>query len=80
MGFTELQNRTKIQRKKNSIELRIKCRLYRHTLIWVLTSMLGYTSLQTTMLQNSVEENTNDDDNSNNESNKYILANGNCIK
>ena len=28
--------------------------------------MLGYTSLQTTMLQNSVEENTNDDDNSNN--------------
>ena len=29
--------------------------------------MLGYTSLQTTMLQNSVEENTNDDDNSNND-------------
>ena len=30
--------------------------------------MLGYTSLHTTMLQNSVEENTNDDDNSNNDS------------
>ena len=29
--------------------------------------MLGYTSRQTTMLQNSVEENTNDDDNSNND-------------
>ena len=29
--------------------------------------MLGYTSLQTTMLQNSAEENTNGDDNSNND-------------
>ena len=47
--------------------------------------MLSYTSLQATfMLQNSVGENTNEDDNSNNDrlhlnKKKYILVNGNDI-